>query len=360
MAAPTHASGIACTERLHRRGMSFEDDVARYFAARLTDAHDVQVTRLYRIPGGASRETWSVDLRWREGASGERTQGFIIRRDPEASLVDSDRRVEFDFYRSFIDSSVPVPRPLFLETDSTWLERPFFVMQRIDGYESQFSALLDPSFVPHRAGLARRMYEILADIAVTPIDTLPAVASTDVPAPDTCWRRELDYWEDIIDAQESEPQPIARAGLRWLRRHPPPPAQRVSVVHGDYRTGNFLYRGEHIAAILDWEMAHFGDPLEDLAWSFMPAWQWARDGLAGGIVAPAEAVRMWEQRSGLRVDAGALRWWQTFSCVKAQGIWLTGARQFADGRAQDIMLAFTSYWLINAQDRFLLQALGRL
>jgi hypothetical protein len=49
-----------------------------------------------------------------------------------------------------------------------------------------------------------------------------------------------------------------------------------------------------------------------------------------------------------------------FSCVKAQGIWLTGARQFADGRAQDILLAFTSYWLINAQDRFLLQALGRL
>src|SRR5262245_40517815 len=339
--------------------MSFEDAVARYFATRLPDAHDVAVTKLYRIPGGASRETWSVDVRWLEGTGKERKQGFIVRRDPEASLVDSDRRVEFDFYRSFADSAVPVPRPLYLETDPTWLERPFFVMERIDGCESQFQAVLDSGFAPHRAGLARRMYEILADIAATPIDALPAAESADVPAPDACWRRELDYWEGVIGNHELEPQPIARAGLRWLRRNPPPAAQRLSVVHGDYRVGNFLYRDEHIAGILDWELAHFGDPLEDLAWSFMPAWQWARDGMAGGIVAPDHAVRIWEERSGLRVDPAALRWWSTFSCVKAQGIWLTGAREFADGRAQDIMLAFTSYWLINAQDRFLLQALGR-
>jgi aminoglycoside phosphotransferase (APT) family kinase protein len=340
--------------------MSFEAAVARYFTARLDDAHDVEVTRLYRIPGGASRETWSVDLRWLESTGKERYQGFIIRRDPEASLVDSDRRVEFDFYRSFADSTVPVPRPLFLETETTWLERPFFVMERIDGCESQFQALLEPAFAPHRAALAQRMYELLAEIATTPIDGLPAAEHASVPSPDACWRRELDYWEGVIDASELEPQPIARAGIRWLRRHPPPPAQRLSVVHGDYRTGNFLYRGPQIFAILDWEMAHFGDPLEDLAWSLMPAWQWARDGKAGGIVEPDEAIRIWEARSDLRADPAALHWWQTFSCVKAQGIWLTGAREFAEGRAQDILLAFTSYWLINAQDRFLLQALGRL
>jgi aminoglycoside phosphotransferase (APT) family kinase protein len=340
--------------------MPLEDAVARYFAARLHDAHDLEVTRLTRIPGGASRETWSVDVRWLENHGKERRQGFIIRRDPVASLVDSDRRVEFDFYRSFTDSAVPVPRPLFLETEPTWLERPFFVMERIDGCESQFQALLEPGFAPHRAGLARRMYEILADIATTPVDGLPATESSEVPAPDRCWRRELDYWERVIDGNQLEPQPIARAGIRWLRQHPPPPAQRVSVVHGDYRTGNFLYRGERIEGILDWEMAHFGDPLEDLAWSFMPAWQWARDGKAGGLVEPDEALRIWEARSGLRAHPGALRWWQIFSCVKAQGIWLTGAREFSDGRAQDILLAFTSYWLINAQDRFLLQALGRM
>jgi aminoglycoside phosphotransferase (APT) family kinase protein len=340
--------------------MSFEAAIARYFTARLHDAHDVEVTHLHRVPGGASRETWSVDLRWIESGGKERRQGFIIRRDPEASLVSSDRRVEFDFYRSFADSPVPVPRPLFLETEPGWLERPFFVMERIDGCESQFQALLDPGFAPYRADLARRMYEILADIASAEATALPAVESSDLPAPQDCWRRELAYWEGVIDAKELEPQPIVRAGIRWLRQHPPPAPPRVTVVHGDYRTGNFLYRGAEIRGILDWEMAHFGDPLEDLAWSFMPAWQWARDGKAGGIVEADDAIRMWETRTGWRVDRAALHWWAVFSCVKAQDIWLTGAREYAEGRAQDILLAFTSYWLINAQDRFLLQALGRL
>jgi aminoglycoside phosphotransferase (APT) family kinase protein len=341
--------------------VSFEAAVARYFTARLPDAHDVEVARLYRIPGGASRETWSVDLRWLEGGGKRREQGFIIRRDPEASLVqNSDRRVEFDFYRTFADSAVPVPRPLFLETDPVWLERPFFVMERIDGCESQFQALLDSSFAPHRPQLARRMYEILADIATAPIAATPAAESSLVPAADDCWRRELDYWAGVINGNALEPQPIAQAGIRWLHRHPPPPAQRVAVVHGDYRTGNFLYRGSDIRGILDWEMAHFGDPLEDLAWSFMPAWQWARDGKAGGIVDEADALQIWTARGGLHADPDALRWWKVFSCVKAQGIWLTGAREFAEGRATDIMLAFTSYWLINSQDRFLLAELGRL
>ena len=93
--------------------MSLEPALVRYFSNRLHDAHDVEVTRCFRIPGGASRETWSVDLAWVEGSGKRREQGFIVRRDPEASLVEgSDRRVEFDFYRSFADSSVPVPRPL--------------------------------------------------------------------------------------------------------------------------------------------------------------------------------------------------------------------------------------------------------
>src|SRR5438445_9403307 len=87
--------GISALSR-YTASMSFEAAVARYFAARLPDAHDVEVSRLARIPGGASRETWSVDLRWLESGGKERHQGFIIRRDPEASLVDSDRRVEFD------------------------------------------------------------------------------------------------------------------------------------------------------------------------------------------------------------------------------------------------------------------------
>jgi aminoglycoside phosphotransferase (APT) family kinase protein len=204
------------------------------------------------------------------------------------------------------------------------------------------------------------MYEILGSIARTPPNDLPAARVVDIPAAADCWRRELDYWEGMIDTQELEPQPIARAGIRWLRRHPPPPPARVSVVHGDYRTGNFLYQRDEIRGILDWEMAHFGDPLEDLAWSFSECWQWARDGRAGGIIDRREAIRVWEERTGMRVDAAALHWWDVFSCIKGQALWLTGAQEFASGRASDLILAFTSYWLINSQDKFLLRLMEKL
>ncbi len=341
--------------------MELREAIARYFEQRLPGCRDAEVTHLVRIPGGASRESWSVDLRWRDEHGVEHQQGFIIRRDPPASLVKSERRIEFEFYRSFYGTSVPVPKPLWLEEEHGGiLERPLFVMERIDGCESQFQALLDPAFAPFREGLGRRMYEILGDIATTPIASLPATAVVDVPRPDECWRRELDYWERMIDEHEMEPQPIARAAIRWLRRNPPPPAQRVTAVHGDFRTGNFLYRGSEIYGVLDWEMAHFGDPLEDLAWSFMKAWQWARDGKVGGVIDREQAVRVWEERTGLRADPEVLRWWDVFSCVKAQGIWLTGAHEFASGAASDVLLAFTSYWLINSQDKYTLEMLRRL
>jgi len=254
---------------------------------------------------------------------------------------------------------VPVPRAFWLETDPTLLERPFTVMERIDGCEAQFQALLDGPYAAHRDAIGRRMYEILGDIATTPIDHLPAREVVDVPTPDACWTRELDYWERVIDDNELEPQPIMRAGIRWLRRNPPPPAPRITVVHGDYRTGNFLYRDD-IFGILDWEMAHFGDPHEDLAWSFLKSWHWAKDGKAGGVIDRDAAIRVWEARTGWRVDPTALHWWEVFSNVKAQGIWLTSAKEFGEGRASDLLMAFSAYWLINSQDKYLLEALGRL
>ena len=94
-----------------------------------------------------------------------------------------------------------------------------------------------------------------------------------------------DHWLRDLDDDELEPQPITRAAIRWLRANPPPPAQRISVVHADYRTGNFLVdeRGT-IRGILDWELAHLGDPLEDLAWGINRVWCWNRDERAGGLL----------------------------------------------------------------------------
>ncbi len=335
-----------------------EDVIAQYLKPRL-DAEDLSITHLTRIPGGASRETWMFKATWK--SEGERnSQEFILRKDPPASLLDTDREVEYGFYSSYYGSPVPVPRMRWLERDAGPLGGAFFIMERIGGCETAPRTLQEPRYADVRRAIARRMYEILADIATfdwhgTDIERLNVV-----PAIDGCWKKELDHWERIIDENELSPQPIVRAGIRWLRANPPPPAHHVSVVHGDYRVGNFLYTsGGEINGVLDWEMAHLGDPLEDLAWSFNESWQWAKDGRPGGVVTVEDACRTWSEASGMPVDLAGLRWWRTFCDVKCQGIWLTGAKSFQEGRTNELIMPVIAYTLINSQDEALLRSLGR-
>src|SRR5690606_4148269 len=161
--------------------------------------------------------------------------------------------------------------------------------------------ILAPPYLQVQPEIARNMYEILGAIASFEWRGTPAERAAEAPTPETAWQKELAHWEGVIDAQELSPQPVMRAAIRWLRANPPPPAQRISVVHGDYRVGNFLYKDDgSIHGIVDWEMAHLGDPIEDLAWSFNQSWQWAKDGRPGGIVDRETAIATWERASGLK------------------------------------------------------------
>ena len=115
-------------------------------------------------------------------------------------------------------------------------------------------------------------------------------------------------------------------------RELPPPGARLALVHGDYRTGNFLYAPDcTIRGVLDWEMAHIGDPLEDLAWSLDPLWAWPERHLAGGLLPRETAIRHWESSSGMRVDRDAFRWWQVFASLKGLAIWISSTEDFMNG-----------------------------
>jgi aminoglycoside phosphotransferase (APT) family kinase protein len=336
-----------------------EDKLARYLEAKLPAAK-ASVTNLFRIPGGASRETWMFDAAW-EDESGPRTHAFVVRKDPPASLLETDREAEYAFYSTFWGSKVPVPRMRWLEPDAAILGGPFFIMDRILGCEANTRVILAPPYQQVQAEIARNMYEILGVIASFEWPGTPAERAAEAPTAETAWQKELAHWEAIIDAQELSPQPVMRAAIRWLRANPPPPAQRISVVHGDYRVGNFLYKDDgSIHGIVDWEMAHLGDPIEDLAWSFNQSWQWAKDGRPGGIVERETAIATWERASGLKADRQALYWWEVFTNVKCQGIWVTGARSFQEGRTNELILPMVAYSLINTQDRYLLQTMGRM
>lgn len=338
-------------------------DLAARLAAwardRLAHARHVRVLHLERIHGGASRETYRFVLAW-EADGRRRERALVLRRDAPASLIETERRVEFAAYRAFHGTPVPVPEPLGLEEDPAALGAPFFVMDALEG-EASPKRLFAPPYLEQREKIGRRKWAILGEIARADPKALGLTDVLPEVAPDAAWRRELDRWERMLDADALEPQPIARAAIRWLRRASPPPAQRVAVVHADYRTGNFLVDASGaIRGILDWEMVHLGDPLEDLAWSLNRVWCWTRDERVGGLLPRPEAIRVWEAASGLRADPVTLRWWEVFSCVKGQAIWVSAAREFQEGRNRDPVMAFSCWMQGNSQDRATLALLGHL
>jgi aminoglycoside phosphotransferase (APT) family kinase protein len=317
-----------------------EQRIREYLSAKL-GVRDVSVSDLYRIPGGASRETWSFDVSWRQNGA-DVTRGFVLRRDPDASLLVTDRDVEFRVMEAVGEHGIPVPSMNWLETDGAWLDRPFFVMERIDGCEtSPTKVLMDPRFFSSRDRLAQEFVAILASIhnldwRGAGLEFLGPPASESA-----CALAEIEKWEAIVDRDALEPQPVLRAAFRWLRRHLPPPAQRVVLVHADYRTGNLLCTpaGE-IKAVLDWEMTHLGDPMEDVAWACIRPWRWLGDEKVGGLMEREDFFRRYADATGLIVDADAIRFWEVLGNIKLAAIFLTGGRSFCDGRTRSPMMAF--------------------
>lgn len=341
-------------------GHPLEPRLAAYIAGRTPQAKDVAVSGLERISGGASRETYRFVLAWTEdGARHERR--LILRRDPPASLIDTERRVEFEAYRAFAGSAVPVPQMLWLEEASEALDHPFFIAEELCGFQASPQVLLSGAHEAILPVLAERKWTILGQIARADPEVVGLTRWMEAPPLDACWRRELDHWEALVDRDQAEPLPVTRAAIRWLRANPPPPAQKLAVVHGDFRTGNFLWdEAGGIHGVLDWEMAHLGDPLEDLGWSLQPIWSFGREGRAGGLCTPQEAVAIWERASGLSADPAALHWWTLFNCVKGQGIWVGSAAAFNTGGNKAPIMVYPAWWLINAQERAMLKVMGRL
>jgi aminoglycoside phosphotransferase (APT) family kinase protein len=315
----------------------------------------VVIEALSRISGGASRETYRFDA-----LVGGGRRPLILRRDPPGSLIETDRRSEFLALKSFHGRGVAAPEPLILEDEGAELERPFFIMTRIESGAASSPFAPDP-YAPHAAELGADFFGTLGRIAGADAASLPIAEVCEAPALDACWRRELDYWSGVIDADELHPQPIVRAAIRWLRRHPPPPAAKLAVVHGDYRSGNFLHDGAgRMTAVLDWEMAHLGDPLEDLGWAMDPLWRHGETERVAGLLPRAEAIAVWEAASGLAFDPAAFVWWELFASVKGQAIWTSAAKEYRDGGYREPILCFSGWYTARRHDEILAAKLAEL
>ena len=318
-----------------------EPRIATYLATRLPAQGDVAVSGLYRIPGGQSRETWSFDATWRE-SGGEVSRGFILRRDPDASLLESDRDLEFRVMEAVRDHGVPVPQMYWLEQDASHLDRPFALMERLDGCDaSPQKVLMDPAYFPARNRISDEFIRILAVIHAIDIADLALPVLGQPPGLSACGPQEVEKWARIVEQESLEPQPVLRAAFAWLRKHPPKPAQRIVLVHADYRTGNFLARPDgEIVGILDWEMTHIGDPLEDIGWACIRPWRWMGTEHIGGLMDRADFYKKYEALSGFHIDEDSVRFWEILGNAKLAAIFLTGGRSYCDGRTHSAMMAF--------------------
>ena len=310
----------------------------------------VDVTKIEKIFGGASRETFSLDVE----VDGE-PRGLILRRDPPTSLIDTERKLEYGAYVAIYPTDIPVPEPLFLENDPHILDRPFSIMAAVKGAISDVAGL-NPD---QKKRIGREKWQLLGRLAAKNPLELGFETFMEVPELDQCASGALAYWEKVINEDQIHPQPIALAAVRWLKANLPPPAQKLCVVHGDYRSGNLLFDpAEGIKAVLDWEMCHLGDPLEDLAWSLDPLWSWDDPEKAGLLLPHHEALNIWEEHSGLSVDLEVFRWWRVFASLKALAIWISSSEDFQNGESKDTILALAGWVMSSRQNRILLDYLS--
>jgi aminoglycoside phosphotransferase (APT) family kinase protein len=307
-----------------------------FLSEQLEGAEDLEITGLRRTSSGFSRENWPFDASWRTGDAVERA-ALIMRRDPAGSVLVTDRREEFAVLRALESSPVPAPRARFLDADGSHLERPAVVMDRVAG-ECNWFVVNSERPLPERLDFAHRALAMLAAIHAVDWRAAGLGAVLREPGPGTgAASAAIDHWEAELRREQLEPFPELELVLGWLRANRPA-AQTTALVHGDFKAGNMLLGPEPgdlgIAAVLDWETAHLGDPLEDIGWITNPLRH--REHQIPGVWERADIMSRYAEITGLRVTDEDVRFWNVLANFKLAVIVLTGARSFVEGRGDRV------------------------
>lgn len=326
--------------------MDFADRL-RSFLARSTGDRTVSIEDIRRHTEGFSLETVSFTAVWRNG--GERRR-YVLRRQPAAGLLEPyDLQPQVTAMRA-VEGVLAVPAVRWFEEDPSVLGAPFYVMDFVTGDVPL--PVLGSDGLPsvcdagEREKLARDLTANLARLhRFDWKGSALAAFAAPVGARDAA-RRQLDLWRGYYERARSEPAPMMSRALRELERRVGdlPGDGPVAVVHGDFRTGNFLREGASVRAILDWEMVHLGDPLEDLAWATCRLWR-GQSGLAGVLVPCQRFLALYEEAGGFPASRERLAFYDLLSGVKMAAIMLTGLRAYSDGRTEDMRMAIFRHQL---------------
>ena len=297
----------------------------------------VRVSELRRFTVGFSWRTFGMKVHGLE--AGDQATPLILRLGSDAGLFAPYSALpEVLSLRSLEGSAVPVPKALWHSDDPAILGAPFMFCSHVQG--AAVVPWVSPSAPPLDEGYRRALGEQFID-ALAALHSLdwakrPVAALAYGITPENAARLNVEAWEAHIRRWALRPYPLAEWGIRWLKANAPV-APRVAVVHGDYRTGNFLEQGGKITAILDWELVHLGDPHEDLGWASLPMYMGGSPHICR-LAEPDWFYRRYGEKAGLRVSMASVHYYQVFSFLKLAATHMAATRCFEDGRSNDMRM----------------------
>lgn len=277
------------------------------------------VLNLQRLSAGATQEIWSFDF-----GESEAPERMVLRRAPLAAPAGEfaiPLSLEAKVMERAAQAGVPVPRVRTVLRPELGL-RDGYIMDWVAGETLPSRVMRRPDFAAARQGFAEQAGTILALLHRSSTDGL------DLPAASPS---NLVGKLDALYRASSNRRPVFDLALHWLEAHIPPPSE-VCLVHGDFRNGNLMFGPDGIRAVLDWELAHLGHPVEDVAWLTINSWRFgAVDKPAGGIGELDPFLRAYERVSGSRVDPEVLRFWQVYGTLRWGVICAGMVRQIDSG-----------------------------
>jgi len=279
---------------------------------------DLEVADLRRLTGGASRETWSFT------AGGER---FVLQRERSGSPRAGAMATEAAMLRAAGAAGVPVATLVSASGEPGDLGAGYLVSRFVEGETIARKILRDDEFASAREVLAADCGRALAAIHSIPTDAVPGLQGTDQVAQ---YRQVLDDFGD--------PHPTFEHAFRWLEANRPA-ATGDAVVHGDFRLGNLMVGPDGLRAVIDWELAHLGDPMEDLGWLCTRAWRFGSDAPVGGVGSYEQLFEAYEEASGRAVDRDVARWWEVLGTLKWGIMCIMQARAHLEGLSRSMELA---------------------
>ena len=326
------------TARAAPAGQAGTADV-RGALARFLERHcgrPVTITACASVARGTMREAWAVDTVLTSGGEPDR---LVYLEDRGGALFDTRLHAddELRILRAMHAAGIRVPRPRFrVDAGDPSGLGPGLLVDRVEGEAVARRVLRDPAFDAVRPRLLAELGEELARIHAVPLAGLERLARARPGEPPVL--AQLDELERVLRAI-GEPHPALELALRWLRAGAPACA-RPALVHGDYRLGNVLVdpaRG--LAAVLDWELAHVGDPGEDVLWFCIRFWR-ALDAPGHRGLGPRERfLDAYARAGGRRFDPDAARYWEVFGNFRWAIVTLAQAWRHVSGRERDLELA---------------------